>query len=119
MSETGEQAPKIDLRKECPETSGTLQKYVLSPNFETFKEPKNRFQGTNPARLCSLAGHYDSPIPTQFIVPIDCLKIPAQNCRCSLEKSLKKLMLFKMDCLASVHRISSSFGSWNKSWLIS
>jgi hypothetical protein len=43
-----------------------------------FKEPKNRFQGTNSARLCSLAGRYDNPLPTQFLAPTDCLKIPAQ-----------------------------------------
>ncbi len=36
---------------------------------------KNRFQGTNSA---SLAGPYDNPIPTLFLAPIDCLKIPAQ-----------------------------------------
>jgi hypothetical protein len=51
---------------------------ALSPNFLTFKELENRFQGTNSARLCSLAGRYDNPIPTRFQAPIDCLKIPAQ-----------------------------------------
>ncbi len=51
--------------------------YNLTPNFETFKEPKNRFQGTDSARLCSLAGRYDNPIPTRFLAPIDCLTIPA------------------------------------------
>ncbi len=30
-----------------------------SPNFYTFKEPRNRFQGINSASLCSLAGRYD------------------------------------------------------------
>ncbi len=44
-------------------------------NFETFKEPKNRFQGTNSARLCSQACRYDNPMPTRFLAPIDCLKI--------------------------------------------
>ncbi len=29
--------------------------FNLSPNFWAFGEPKNRFQGTNSARLCSLA----------------------------------------------------------------
>jgi hypothetical protein len=48
-----------------------------SPNFLTFKEPKNRFQGTNTARLCSLARRYDNPIPSRFLAPIDCLKTPA------------------------------------------
>jgi hypothetical protein len=27
---------------------------VQSPNFQTFKQPKHRFQGTNSAWLCSL-----------------------------------------------------------------
>jgi hypothetical protein len=40
-------------------------------------EPSNRFQGINSASLCSLAGRYDNPIPARFLVPIDCLKIPA------------------------------------------
>jgi hypothetical protein len=39
-----------------------------------FKEPKNRFQGTNSA----MAGRYDKPIPTRFLAPIDSLKISAQ-----------------------------------------
>jgi hypothetical protein len=33
----------------------------------------------NSASLCSLAGQYDNPIPTWFLAPIDCLKIPAQS----------------------------------------
>jgi hypothetical protein len=36
-------------------------------------------QGMNSASLCSLAGRYDNPIPTRFLAPIDCFKIPAQN----------------------------------------
>jgi hypothetical protein len=50
---------------------------LLSPNFETFKERKNRFQGVKSASLCSLSDRYDNPIPTRFLAPIDCLKIPA------------------------------------------
>ncbi len=38
---------------------------------------RNRFQGIDSARLCSLAGRYDNLIPTRFLAPIDCLKIPA------------------------------------------
>ncbi len=49
-----------------------------SPDFLTFKESENPFQGTNSARLCCLAGRYDNPIQTRFLGPIDCLKIPAQ-----------------------------------------
>ncbi len=43
--------------------------------FLTFKKPRNRFQGINSA---SLAGRYYNPIPTRFLAPIECLKIPAQ-----------------------------------------
>ncbi len=49
-----------------------------SPYFKTFMEPRNRIQGMNSASLCSLAGRYDNPIPTRFLAPIDCLKIPTQ-----------------------------------------
>ncbi len=33
----------------------------------------------NSASLCSLPGQYDNPLPTRFLAPIDCLKIPAQS----------------------------------------
>jgi len=36
-------------------------KTASEPEF--LNKPKNRFQGTNSARLCSLAGRYDKPIP--------------------------------------------------------
>jgi hypothetical protein len=49
------------------------------PVFLKFMEPRNRFQEMNSAILCSLAGRYDNPIPTRFLVPIDCLKIPAPD----------------------------------------
>ncbi len=39
--------------------------WYTSPNFLIFKEPKNLFQGTYSARLCSLAGRYYNPIPTR------------------------------------------------------
>jgi hypothetical protein len=42
-------------------------------------EPRTRFQGINSANLCSLADRYDNPIPTRFLAPIDCFKIPAQG----------------------------------------
>ncbi len=47
------------------------------PVFLDFMEPRNRFQEMNSASLCSLAGWYDSPIPTWFLAPKNCLKIPA------------------------------------------
>jgi hypothetical protein len=57
-----------------------LNNYLfMSPYFETFMEPRNRFQGMNSASLCSLAGRFDNPIPPRFLAPIDSLKIPAQS----------------------------------------
>ncbi len=53
-------------------TGGTRSRY-----FKTFNEPRNRLQGINSASLCSLAGRYDNPIPTWFLTPRDCSKIPA------------------------------------------
>jgi hypothetical protein len=57
---------------------------ILSPNFHTFKEPKNRFQEINSASVFSLVGRYENPIPTRFLAPIDCFKIPAL-CACMLK----------------------------------
>ncbi len=45
--------------------------------FKFSMEPRNRFQGIDSASLCSLAGRYENPIPTWFLAPIDCSKIPA------------------------------------------
>ena len=36
--------------------------------------------------MCSLACRYDNPIPTRFLAPIDCLKIPAQDSASSGKK---------------------------------
>ncbi len=43
----------------------------------------NRFQGTPRHRfrqsyICSLVGRYNNSVPTRFLAPIDCSKIPAQ-----------------------------------------
>jgi hypothetical protein len=46
--------------------------------FLNSMEPRNRFQGIDSASLCSMAGRYDNPIPTRFLAPTDCLKIPAR-----------------------------------------
>jgi hypothetical protein len=65
-----------------PDTDN-IRAYVAEINpmvlFLIFKEPRNRFQGINSVGLCSLAGRYDYPIPTRFLVPLDCSKIPAQR----------------------------------------
>jgi hypothetical protein len=61
------QVPSVDVTPDQP----------IFSLVTTFKEPKDRFQGTNSVRLCSLAVRYDNPISTRFLAPIDCLKIPA------------------------------------------
>jgi hypothetical protein len=37
-----------------------------------------RRAGIDSASLYSLAGRYDNPIPTRFLAPVECSKIPAQ-----------------------------------------
>ncbi len=56
---------------------GSFETTMQSPNYYTYKEPRNRFQGINSASLCILAGRYDNPLPTRFLAPIEWLKIPA------------------------------------------
>jgi hypothetical protein len=36
-----------------------------------------RSPGIDSASLCSLAGRYDNPIPSRFLAPMCCSKIPA------------------------------------------
>ncbi len=48
-------------------------KLLRSPRIDSYDLWRNS------AKLCSLAGSYDNPIPTRFLVPIDCLKIPPQS----------------------------------------
>ncbi len=57
-----------------------LNAMTLRPEtvFLNFEEPRNRFQGIDSPSQCSLAGRYDNPLPTRFLSPVDCSKIPAQ-----------------------------------------
>jgi hypothetical protein len=58
----------------------------------------------NSAVLCSLAGRYDNPIPTRFLAPIGCLKIPAQDRLKQPETSKKGLFKTELEPFqASVH----------------
>jgi hypothetical protein len=66
-------SPEIDSKELIPPD----WKSIPEPEILSFKEPRNRFHGMNSASLFSLAGRYDSHIPTRFQAPIDCLKIPA------------------------------------------
>ncbi len=59
-------------------------------------EPRNRFQGINSASFCSLAGRYDNPIPTRFLAPIYCLKIPAQGCY-DLALAVRRFNHYRLD----------------------
>ncbi len=67
------------------------------PNFLSFKEPRNWFQGMNSASLCNLAGRYNNPIPPRFVAPIDFLKIPALACR--YDNLIPSYFLAPIDCL--------------------
>ncbi len=59
-----------------------MRKIIILPNsLPPSPLHRNRFQGINSTSLCSLAGRFDNPIPTRFLAPIDCLKIPAQDWR--------------------------------------
>jgi hypothetical protein len=55
---------------------------------------RNRFQGIDSASLCSPAGRYEIPIPTWFLAPIDCSKIPAQL------RALKTSTYLHIACIA-------------------
>ncbi len=67
----------LPLKPERKEIEGGDCELSLSLIYLNFKEPRNRFLGLNSASICSPAGRYDNPIPTQFIALIECLKIPA------------------------------------------
>ncbi len=58
--------------------------------------------GNHSAGLCSLTGRYDNPIPTRILVPIDCLKIPAQAGRINSLESIpglhKRSEIRALDC---------------------
>ncbi len=51
--------------------AGTTYRVVVSA-----REAGNRFlDSLKDLQIRALAGRYDNPIPTQFLAPIDCLKI--------------------------------------------
>jgi hypothetical protein len=47
------------------------------PVFLNFYGAQESIPRNESASLCSLAGRYDNSIPTRFLAPIECLKIPA------------------------------------------
>ncbi len=65
----------------------------------------------NSASLCSLAGRYNNPIPTRFLAPIGCLKIPAQAWKMALE-FLKNLLYYIFPCLPKSFRKILSYGRY-------
>jgi hypothetical protein len=61
----------LDMANSIP-----FQKTIFPPTWaQIFKLLRSPW--TNSARLCSLAGLYDNPIPTRFPASIECSKIPA------------------------------------------
>jgi hypothetical protein len=79
--------------------------------FQTFMEPRNRFQGMNSASLCSPAGRYDKPIPPRFLALIDSLKIPAVSLKVlkfGLRKGdLSAFVLRTVTCTLFVQQVQS------------
>jgi hypothetical protein len=64
----GEMETQKTTANKAWESSNVL--LLLSPNFQTFKEPRNRFQGINSASLRSRAGRDVNPTPTRFPGPM-------------------------------------------------
>jgi hypothetical protein len=52
----------------------------IQPNHVSRARICQRFRSPriDSASLCILAGRYDNPLPTRFLAPIECLKIPAR-----------------------------------------
>ncbi len=77
LCRTGRGKKGIKLRNPIPrrcQQEKRGQKDARDGIFELLRRP-----GINSCSLCSLAGRYDNPIPTRFLAPIDCAKIPAQK----------------------------------------
>jgi hypothetical protein len=47
--------------------------------FFSFKGAQESIPRNQLRHVCIMAGRYDNPIPTGFLVPTDCSKIPAQS----------------------------------------
>ena len=76
-SDRGKYIPLLATRS--PSFYAHFPPHICRFRARIFMEPRNRFLGMNSASIRSLAGRYDSPIPTHFIAPINCFKIPALN----------------------------------------
>ncbi len=88
------------------------------------KEPRNRSIPRNQFRqpmYCTLAGRYDNPIPTWFLAPIDCLKIPARVPR-RREKADVRCDVFVSwappvsSCLIKIHSLQPGCHAWCHAW---
>jgi hypothetical protein len=69
--------------------------------FKLLRSP--RIEGINTASIYSLAGQHDKPIPTWFLAPKDCLKIPAQesrNLKKKFKNSIESWMYWKAICFS-------------------
>jgi hypothetical protein len=63
---------KKDMRDKARITPVPMERVITETVFYILRSLE-----TDSASQCSLAGRYDTPIPTPFLAPIDCLKIPA------------------------------------------
>ncbi len=57
------------------------KKNICAGIFKLLRSPGIDSKEIDSASLCSLAGQYVNPIPTRFLAPINCLKIPALSGR--------------------------------------
>jgi hypothetical protein len=74
-------ASKTNLMWPKQNSSDQPKYHVIKPNQWSkyfLALPNPILYETEQSPLCSMAGRYDNPIPTRFLAPIDCLKIPAQ-----------------------------------------
>ncbi len=77
---------------ECECCIVRLNRLVLTVELSAGIFKRLRCPRIESASLCSLAGRHDNTIPTRFLAPIDCSKIPAQHnaVMCTLHISYKK-----------------------------
>jgi hypothetical protein len=66
---------------DCSDPAVPSSFYTAEAVILNFYGAQKLIQGIDSASLCSLAGRYENPIPTWFLAPLDCSKIPAQPYR--------------------------------------
>ncbi len=81
---------------------GLLYRPARARIFKLLRSPRIDSKEPILPGLCSLAGRYDNPIPTRFLVPIDCLKFQHWLNRLA-ESESKCCMSMKTEFCVLVH----------------